>query len=367
MTEPATRSIAIRLIGLSAVFHHERRGDITAVNELDLDVGPGEFLTLLGASGCGKTTTLRMIAGFQAPSAGKILFGGEDVTALPANRRDIGFVFQSYALFPHLSVFENVAYGLRVKRQNAAEIVLRVEQGLLQVGLTGLGDRMIGELSGGQQQRVALARAIAIKPRVLLFDEPLSNLDAHLRIQMRTEIARLQKELAITTIYVTHDQEEAMAISDRIAIMDGGRIAQIGTAEELYQRPTSRFVAGFLGNANLIGGVVIAADGLRTIIDISGFRWEIDTISPVPVGQRVDAVVRPEAIAFGGAGTGPEGTIESRVYLGAKAEYAVRRGDRLIQVVQSNPLAGKSFHAGDAVCLRLPASGVQLLLTGQGH
>ena len=234
------------------------------MNNLDLDISPGEFLTLLGSSGCGKTTTLRMIAGFQKPSSGRILFGGEDVTGLAANERDIGFVFQNYALFPHLSVFENVAYGLRVKRQSAAQIESGVEAGLRQVGLQGMGDRMINELSGGQQQRVALARAIAIRPRVLLFDEPLSNLDAQLRVQMRSEIVRLQKELAITTIYVTHDQEEAMAISDRIAIMDKGLIAQIGTAQDLYQRPSSRFVAGFLGSANLLRGTVVTAEASRT-------------------------------------------------------------------------------------------------------
>jgi spermidine/putrescine ABC transporter ATP-binding subunit len=354
-------SVAIRLIGLSAVFHHERRGDITAVKELDLDVRPGEFLTLLGPSGCGKTTTLRMIAGFQLPSAGKILFGEEDVTNRPANRRDIGFVFQNYALFPHLSVFENVAYGLRVKRKTAREMTAAVEEGLAQVGLRGLGDRMISELSGGQQQRVALARAIAIKPTVLLFDEPLSNLDAHLRVQMRTEIARLQKELAITTIYVTHDQEEAMAISHRIAIMDGGRIAQIGTAEELYQRPASRFVAGFLGTTNLLRGVVIAADGRETVLDISGLRWVIASSSPFAAGQKVEAVVRPEAITLDSVGSGLEGTVESRVYLGAKAEYGIRANGQLVQVVQSNPLAGTAFSVGDTVSLGLPASGVQIL------
>jgi len=353
-------SVSIRLTGLSATFHHERRGDVMAVKELDLDVRPGEFLTLLGASGCGKTTTLRMIAGFQAPSAGTILFGGEDVTNLPANRRDIGFVFQTYALFPHLSVFENVAYGLRVKRQSAAHIAARVEEGLLQVGLPGLGDRMISELSGGQQQRVALARAIAIKPRVLLFDEPLSNLDAHLRVQMRTEIARLQKDLAITTIYVTHDQEEAMAISHRIAIMDGGRVAQIGTAEELYQRPASRFVAGFLGQTNLIRGMVTAADDTGATLDVNGFAWRIASDAPVAVGAMVEAIARPEAIAFAPSGSGLAGVVESRVYLGSKAEYVVRCGEQAIQVVQSNPLAGKTYPVGDAVWLALPAGGARI-------
>ena len=247
-----TSSLGIRLDGVSATFRHARRADVTAVRDLDLDIRPGEFLTLLGASGCGKTTVLRMIAGFQRPSAGRVLFGERDVTGEAANRRDVGFVFQNYALFPHLSVFENVAYGLRVKRLPGADIASSVEAGLRQVGLAGLSDRMISELSGGQQQRVALARAIVIQPRVLLFDEPLSNLDAQLRVQMRSEIRRLQRELDITTVYVTHDQEEAMAISDRIAIMNAGRIVQIGTAEELYQRPGSAFAATFLGEANLI-------------------------------------------------------------------------------------------------------------------
>jgi ABC-type Fe3+/spermidine/putrescine transport system ATPase subunit len=354
-------SIEIRLSGISATFHHERRGDITAVKNLDLVVKPGEFLTLLGSSGCGKTTTLRMIAGFQKPSSGRIFFGDEDVTDLAANARDIGFVFQNYALFPHLSVFENVAYGLRVKRQNAAQIESSVETGLRQVGLEGMGDRMINELSGGQQQRVALARAIAIKPRVLLFDEPLSNLDAQLRVQMRGEIVRLQKELAITTIYVTHDQEEAMAISDRIAIMDSGLIAQIGTAEELYQRPASRFVAGFLGSANLLRGTVVAAGAGKTSIEILGHRWEISADSPVAAGKAVDAVVRPEALTLAKDGAGLTGVVQRRTYFGDKAEYLVRVGDQTIQAIQWNPALGDEFREGEQVLVKLPAANVQLL------
>jgi iron(III) transport system ATP-binding protein len=354
-------SIEIRLSGISAIFHHEGRGDITAVSNLDLEVRPGEFLTLLGSSGCGKTTTLRMIAGFQKPSSGRISFGGKDVTQLPANRRDIGFVFQNYALFPHLSVFENVAYGLRVKRQSAAVIESSVNAGLRQVGLDGLGERMINELSGGQQQRVALARAIAIRPRVLLFDEPLSNLDAQLRVQMRGEIVRLQKELAITTIYVTHDQEEAMAISDRIAIMDSGQIAQIGTGEELYQRPASRFVARFLGSANLLRGTVVSGKPDSTTIEIGNHRWELASKSPVAIGQPVDAVVRPEALTLARQGTGPTGLVERRTYFGDKAEYLVRVGDELIQAIQWNPPIEDEFREGQQVTLRLPAANVQLL------
>ena len=278
----ATPSIEIRLQGISATFHHERRGDITAVKNLDLDVSPGEFLTLLGASGCGKTTTLRMIAGFQKPSSGRILFGGEDVTGLAANQRDIGFVFQNYALFPHLSVFENVAYGLRVKRQSAAQIESGV-RGRAAAGRTaGHGRPHDQRIVRRQQQRVALARAIAIRPRVLLFDEPLSNLDAQLRVQMRSEIVRLQKELAITTIYVTHDQEEAMAISDRIAVMDKGRIAQIGTAAGSVSAAVIALRRGVSRQRQSVARNRCRSRGRpRPIIDILGHRWELSSISPV--------------------------------------------------------------------------------------
>jgi iron(III) transport system ATP-binding protein len=355
------RSLEIRLRGVSATFHHESRGDITAVRDLDLTIQPGEFLTLLGASGCGKTTTLRMIAGFQQPSAGEILFDGANIIDVPANQRDIGFVFQNYALFPHLSVFENVAYGLRIKRLGEAAIREGVAQGLHQVGLQGLGGRMISELSGGQQQRVALARAIAIKPRVLLFDEPLSNLDAKLRVQMRGEISRLQKDLAITTVYVTHDQEEAMAISDRIAIMNEGRIVQIGDAEELYQRPSSQFVAGFLGNANFIRGTVAAATAGGVALDVAGRHWTVATGVPVTVGDIVEAVVRPEAIALGREAGDLAGIVEGRVFLGDKAEYVVRLNDSALLVVQWNPVAGELFAVGQRVSIKLPAAGVQLL------
>jgi iron(III) transport system ATP-binding protein len=361
MSAMASSSLQIALTGISAIFRHESRGDVAAVKDLDLTVAPGEFLTLLGASGCGKTTTLRMIAGFQKPSAGVIRFDGQDVTDIPANARDIGFVFQNYALFPHLSVFENVAYGLRIKRRSAAEIAQRVEQGLRQVGLQDLGSRMINELSGGQQQRVALARAIAIRPRVLLFDEPLSNLDAKLRVQMRGEISRLQKELGITTVYVTHDQEEAMAVSDRIAIMDEGRIVQIGTAEDLYQRPASSFVAAFLGNTNLIRARVIASEHGRQTLEAAGSRWVVTSDFAAESGSMIDAVVRPEALVLTPDQTGIAATVESRVFLGDKAEYLVRAGDQTLLVVQWNPAGSASFAVGQSVHIALPERGVHLL------
>src|ERR1700692_1758542 len=251
-SEPA----GIRLEGMSATMRDRNRGEITAVRDVDLDVRPGELMTLLGPSGCGKTTTLRMIAGFQEPSSGKILIAGRDVTHVPANQRDIGFVFQNYALFPHLTIFGNVAYGLQVRNKSASEIQRAVAEALELVGLAGLGEGLPHELPGGQKQPVARARAIIIRPRVLLFDEPLSNLDAKLRVSMRGEIRHLQQTLKITTVYVTHDQEEAMAISDRIAVMEAGRIAQLDTAEALYRRPTSAFVAGFIGRANLLRATV---------------------------------------------------------------------------------------------------------------
>ena len=356
-----TSSLGIRLDGVSAVFRHARRDDVTAVRELDLDIRPGEFLTLLGASGCGKTTVLRMIAGFQQPSAGRVLFGERDVTGEAANRRDVGFVFQNYALFPHLSVFENVAYGLRVKRLSGSDIASSVDAGLRQVGLAGFGDRMISELSGGQQQRVALARAIVIQPRVLLFDEPLSNLDAQLRVQMRSEIRRLQRELKITTVYVTHDQEEAMAISDRIAIMNAGRIVQIGTAEELYRRPDSAFAAAFLGEANLIKCRVVEVAMDLLTLGMGDIRWTISTTARGAIGAEVEAVVRPEAIKLSTTGKGLPGKVVSATYLGSKVDYVVRVGDQTLRVVQSDPAAGSRFVEGAAVDVTLPHVGVQVL------
>ena len=281
--------VALRLEGVSAAFAQTSGDAVNAVRDVTLTVPSGELLTLLGPSGCGKTTTLRMIAGFQTPSAGSLWIGGVDVTNVPASRRDIGFVFQNYALFPHLSVAENVAYGLRVRHKPRHAIETEVERVLDLVGLAGYGARPPHELSGGQQQRVALARAIVIQPRLLLFDEPLSNLDAKLRVQMRDEIRSVQKLLGITTVYVTHDQEEAMAISDRIAIMQAGRVAQYGTAEALYRHPTSRFVAGFLGRTNLIEGVIAAHEPGGAVLDAGGHRLRFWIEDPPNVGTAVVA------------------------------------------------------------------------------
>src|SRR6267154_2549799 len=240
----------VRLEGVEKSFDGKTR----VVDRIDLAVAPGEFFALLGPSGCGKTTTLRMIAGFETPDHGRITVGGKDVTHMAVHRRDMGMIFQSYALFPHRTVAENVAFGLRMRGLDKSEIKTRVTQSLRQVALAGFEDRRPAQLSGGQQQRVALARAIVIRPRVLLCDEPLAALDRKLRQSMQFELKSLQQQLGVTTIFVTHDQEEAMTISDRIAVMNAGRIEQIGTPREIYDRPTTRFVSDFIGDINLFEG-----------------------------------------------------------------------------------------------------------------
>jgi iron(III) transport system ATP-binding protein len=360
----AANPVAIRLSGISARFDHRIKGAFAAVDNVNLEVAPGELLTLLGPSGCGKTTTLRMIAGFQKPSAGRIHIGEHDVTDVMSNDRNIGFVFQNYALFPHLSVYENVAYGLRVRRMDETTMHGAVGDVLALVGLKGYEGQMPHQLSGGEQQRVALARAIVIKPRVLLFDEPLSNLDAKLRVQMRGEILQLQREVGITTVYVTHDQEEAMAISDRIAVMNKGEIAQLGSAEDLYKRPVSEFVARFIGRANLPRVTVIERNGNRVMLDIAGHRHVTDVPGEAPApGMTARAVVRPEAISIGAAGSNGQlqGVVASRTYLGEKVEYLITIGGETLQVTQPGTAETERFDPGARVGIGLPVSGIHLI------
>jgi iron(III) transport system ATP-binding protein len=358
-SEPA----GIRLEGVSATMQDRNRGEITAVRNVDLEVSPGELMTLLGPSGCGKTTTLRMIAGFQEPSGGKISIAGRDVTRVPANQRDIGFVFQNYALFPHLTIFGNVAYGLQVRNKSTAEIERAVAEALELVGLGGFGGRLPNELSGGQQQRVALARAIVIRPRVLLFDEPLSNLDAKLRVSMRSEIRNLQQALRITTVYVTHDQEEAMAISDRIAVMETGRIVQLDTAEVLYRHPASAFVAGFIGRANLLRATVESVNGDEAILDVGGQKLGVRAEGAPAPGNPVGVVVRPESIAIAESDTGLTGVVRVRTYLGDKIEYEVAFGGQTLQIVRFNPAEDEEFLPGTTVSIRIPPANVRLVAT----
>ena len=349
----------IRLERVSKRFLDQARGEVTAVREVTLAVEPGRFLTLLGPSGCGKTTTLRMIAGFEAPSAGRIWIGESDVTHRLANQRDIGFVFQSYALFPHLSVFENVVYGLRVRRWPEAEIARAASEVLALVGLAGYDRRFPNQLSGGEQQRVALARAIVIRPKVLLFDEPLSNLDAKLRVHMRGEIRELQQRLAITTVYVTHDQEEAMAIADQIAVMERGDLVQLGTAEDLYARPATPFVAEFVGRLNRVPGRVCGREAGTLVVDVHGQRVHAEGAA---LDGAVTLAVRPETIDLVPATSDHDSAVVvSRVFLGEKVEYVVHWHALHLLVCTWDPIRRGTLTPGDRVDVRLPARGARVL------
>jgi iron(III) transport system ATP-binding protein len=361
-------TIGVRVAGVSKRYTHRVKGEIYAAREVVLDVRPGEFLTLLGPSGCGKTTTLRIVAGFEMPDAGRVYFGGEDVTAKPANQRNIGFVFQNYALFPHLSIFENVAYGLRVRGADDREIGRAVGDVLSLVGLAGYEQQFSAQLSGGEQQRVALARAIVIRPRVLLFDEPLSNLDAKLRIQMRQEIRALQRRLAITTLYVTHDQEEAMAVSDRIAVMNQGSVVQEGGAQDLYHRPASDFVAKFIGRVNSIPGEVASA-GAAPAVAALGTTFAVPALpAGLAGGARVQLMVRPEAVevvAADAAGALPA-TVVTSTFLGEKAEIEFTCQGIALQAIRYNTGQGEVFAEGARVGVRLPAAALTVLPPAEG-
>lgn len=329
----------------------KRFGSTVAVEDLSLQVSRGEFLSLLGPSGCGKTTTLRMIAGFEKPTAGRILVEEQEVTRLPPQRRGFGMVFQSYALFPHLNVQENVAFGLKAKRVPGGEIQEKVAQALARVDLVGFERRSVQALSGGQQQRVALARAIAPEPPLLLLDEPLSNLDAALRERTRDELRTLLKRVGITSVFVTHDQEEAFALSDRIAVLRAGRLQQVGTPEDLYQSPVNPFVASFVGRANFIEGTVVGReDGEGTVELPSGARWKVRL--QADAGARVRVMVRPEALRIlplsGPAGAGDlVGRIVERRYAGATTTYRVEVPGSTELLVTAGGQGG-SF-AGDVV------------------
>lgn len=331
-------------------------GDFTAVDDMNLSVAEGEMIALLGGSGCGKTTTLRMIAGFTEPFSGTILVDGKDVRSIPPYRRNVGIFFQNYALFPHMTVFENVAFGLKLQKLPKAEIRERVENMLSLVKLVGLDRRYPRELSGGQQQRVALARAVVIEPSVLLFDEPLSNLDAKLRESMRDELRALQKRLGITSLYVTHDQSEAMAISDRVVIMKDGVICQQGTPTEIYEQPNSRFVANFIGKANFIDGTFRGMDGENALVEVGGHTF------PIPAPGKMEGVqkdgpcclaVRPESILLSEEEGPLPGRVSRATYYGAKVEYEVMLGDQPIIVEVYNPQLSKRFAEGEAVHMTL--------------
>ena len=319
-------------------------GPIVALHDLDLSINPGELFFLLGPSGCGKTTLLRCLAGFYFPERGRILFGQEDVTRLAPHKRNTGMMFQSYALWPHLTVTENVAFGLEERKVLATEVSRRVGEALASVHMEAYADRKPNQLSGGQQQRVALARALVIRPRCLLLDEPLSNLDAKLRLEMRTEIRRICKEFQLTAVYVTHDQKEALSIADRLAILEGGRILQVGTPREVYKRPACKIVANFIGETDFIPGKVLGTNGGLVTVDTPVGRFEGIPGNPAAcpaVGTAVTVSIRPECWELLRA-TGPRNVVQGRIgdsiYLGDMAQYSfVTAGGTRLKIVERNP------------------------------
>jgi putative spermidine/putrescine transport system ATP-binding protein len=328
-------------------------GPTTVVHDFALSVERGEFVSFLGPSGCGKTTILRMIAGFETATAGSIRIDGREVTGLPPAKRNVGMVFQAYALFPNMTVAGNIAFGLKVAKWSGAAIAARVDEMLGLIKLPDIADRYPYQLSGGQQQRVALARAIAVKPEVLLLDEPLSALDAKIRVSLREEIRALQKELGITTIFVTHDQEEALSMSDRIVVMNEGRAEQIGTPFEVYNYPRTRFVASFVGTLNLLNATVVDAATGHLAID-GQHVLAAKAVEGRAAGDTVSVALRPEAVDFGGASEGRDalaGTVEAVAFLGAVVRIRVRLGDQRVSLDTFNQPQLRLPAAGDAVTL----------------
>jgi iron(III) transport system ATP-binding protein len=337
-----------------------KEAEVTAVNDVSLGIEKGEFVTLLGPSGCGKTTTLRLIAGFEFPTAGHIILDGRRLDDVLPNRRDMAMVFQSYAIFPHLNVFENIAYGLKIKKLSSFEIRRRIAEVLRLTDLMGLEQRAPNQISGGQQQRVALARALVMEPKVLLFDEPLSNLDAKLREQMRAEIRRIQQTLGITSVYVTHDQAEAMTLSDRIVVMNKGRIAQIGTAQQIYRRPANAFVADFIGKANFLSAQVVGVVPGRIDLNVLGRQLSIQPPDEVlGVGDYATLLARPEAVRLDVGGGGYPGRVSRAAYLGPTVEYEVEVAGAVLVLTQYDP--GEVYPVGAEVHVQLVKDALYLL------
>jgi spermidine/putrescine ABC transporter ATP-binding subunit len=349
------------LIGAEVRLEHLTRtyGSVVAVDDATLTIDPGSFFTLLGPSGSGKTTTLMMVAGFVTPTRGDIRVDGASVARLPPQKRDLGMVFQSYAVFPHLTVFDNVAFPLQVRRAPRAEVQRRVGEALQLVRLEGYERRLPRQLSGGEQQRVALARALVFRPRVLLMDEPLGALDKNLRAHMQLELKRIQRHLHVTVVYVTHDQEEALTMSDRVAVMRSGRVEQVGTAAELYEAPANPFVAGFLGESNFLDGAIAGeAEGGRYLVrGAGGFEFHGIAAAPLSPGQRVTAAVRPEKLvpadpATPASSNTGKGVVDEIVYAGDATRYRVGLGPAgAVMVKVQNRLGSPAYAVGDAMAL----------------
>ena len=361
MSEQKKAPKGVRLDHISKIYQDPKtHKDFYAVKDCNLDIKPGSFITLLGPSGCGKTTTLRMIAGFESPDEGEIYLGEEAINELTPNKRDTAMVFQSYALFPHMNVYDNVAYGLKLRKVPKEEIRERVMSILSLVKLDGMELRMTNQLSGGQQQRVALARALVVEPGVLLFDEPLSNLDAKLRVEMRTEIRRIQQTLGITAIYVTHDQSEAMSISDQIILMKSGVIAQMGSPMEIYYHPNSEFVADFIGECNFLEGTVVSSTREDTVVAVDGRNVTVLCEKDSKPGEAAKVVLRPEAIILGDEGLLPC-KVELSCFMGSYQYYHVRVGETLVKINDNCPVSKKIYQVGDTAWISFSRECAHLL------
>ncbi len=351
----------VRLEHISKIYQDPKtKKEFYAVQDTTLEIRPGTFVTLLGPSGCGKTTTLRMIAGFESPDEGEIYLGGEAINELTPNKRDTAMVFQSYALLPHYNVFDNVAYGLKIRKLPKDEIKKKVTEILKLVELEGMESRMTNQLSGGQQQRVALARALVLEPGVLLFDEPLSNLDAKLRVTMRTEIRKIQQKVGITAIYVTHDQSEAMALSDEIIIMSKGKVEQMGSPREIYYHPNSRFVADFIGEANFLDAKVLETDGEKAAIEVAGQKISVLNYAGAAAGQNSSLVLRPESVTLSEAGHIPC-TVTLSTFMGSYQYYQVDVNGVTVQITDYNPVNRKVYEAGEKAYLDFDTNGVYII------
>lgn len=350
-------SKGVKIKNLVKIYESNKGTGFKAVDNISLDILPGEFITLLGPSGCGKTTTLRMIGGFENPTSGDIYIGNDRVNNLPPNKRDTSMVFQSYALFPHYNIYDNIAYGLKLKKLSKSEIKEMVYNIIKLVGLTDMENRFPNQLSGGQQQRVALARALVMEPGVLMFDEPLSNLDAKLRVYMRTEIRKIQKKVGITAIYVTHDQSEAMSLSDRIIIMNKGKIEQMGTPKEIYYKPNNEFVADFIGTANFIAAYIENVENGQGLLKI--YDKEIS----IPYSGKTGAckvVIRPEAIHIGKEGLF-KGKVTVSTFMGSYQDYVINVNGNDIKIQDNNPQSHEIFKEGEDAYISFEAGNIHII------
>lgn len=355
------RSKGVNIKNLTKVYQtHNGKSQFKAVDNISIDIKAGEFVTLLGPSGCGKTTTLRMIAGFEIPSEGDIYLGGDKVNDLTPDKRDTSMVFQSYALFPHLTIYNNISYGLKLKKITKAELDEKVENIIDLVGLKGMEVRYPNQLSGGQQQRVALARALVMEPGVLLFDEPLSNLDAKLRVYMRAEIRKIQRKVGITAVYVTHDQSEAMSLSDRIIIMNKGIVEQVGTPKEIYYTPATEFVADFIGAANFLAGEIMKIENKIATVLVNGSTLELPYMGTKKVKDVCKIVLRPEAIEMGEKGQ-LKGEIISSTFMGAYQDYAIKVGDHEIKCEDFNPQVKTVYNEGDTIFINFKKENAHII------